>query len=187
MEGWNYAPLYNARLEHPNVLELLNELNSSTHIDSMYMFITRISATTFELGLYDIFSICFAYMSFLRTPLSFKPIIYALAPVYISHLHSVLVKFILILKISIVIWMSFYVIRSTTTTNNKSITYILQLIISFSECEIVQNPLTEYLMKINIVYIECCVWPVEVCPELEYAHRGSPGSLGSPNTSIAYI
>ena len=27
----------------------------------------------------------------------------------------------------------------------------------------------------------------EVCPELEYVHRGSPGSLGSPNTLIEYI
>ena len=27
----------------------------------------------------------------------------------------------------------------------------------------------------------------EVCPELEYVHRGSPGSLGSPNTFIEYI
>ena len=32
---------------------------------------------------------------------------------------------------------------------------------------------------------------IEVCPELEYVHRGSPGSLGSPNTfiykSVAHI
>ena len=36
----------------------------------------------------------------------------------------------------------------------------------------------------DLCYIADELWMIEVCPELEYLHRGSPGSLGSPNTFV---
>ena len=49
------------------------------------------------------------------------------------------------------------------------------------------NQLNKKCNCIRMVELETMSSKFEVCPELEYVHQGSPGSLGSPNTFIEYI